>query len=56
MDILDCYFTFIKIYDIDETIKYKIIKIICEYIIVFHNIREHPIELSIFTNDLMNII
>lgn len=55
MDILDCYFTFIKLHDIDENLKYKIIKILCEYIIIFHNIHENPIELSIFTYDLMQI-
>ena len=55
MDILDCYFTFIKLYDIEENLKYKIIKIICKYIIIFHNIHEHQIELTLFTNELINI-
>ena len=55
MDILDCYFIFIKLYDIEENLKYKIIKIICKYIIIFHNIHEHQIELTLFTNELINI-
>lgn len=56
MDILDCYFMFIKLYNMDENIKYKIIKIICNYITIFHNIHENYIELVFFTNDLMKII
>jgi replication factor C subunit 2/4 len=55
MDILDCYFTFIKFYNIDENLKYKIIKIICKYITIFHNIHEDKIELSLFTYDLTQI-
>ena len=54
MDILDNYFIFIKITDIiDEKKKYKIIKIICEYISIFHNIHENEIELVLFTNKLI---
>ena len=54
MDILDNYFIFIKITDIiDERTKYKIIKIICEYISIFHNVHENEIELVLFTNKLI---
>ena len=54
MDILDNYFIFIKITDIiDEKTKYKIIKIICEYISIFHNVHENEIELVLFTNKLI---
>jgi replication factor C subunit 2/4 len=54
MDILDNYFIFIKITDtIDQKIKYKIIKIICEYIAIFHTIHENEIELVLFTNKLI---
>ena len=54
MDILDNYFIFIKITDtIDEKKKYKIIKIICEYISIFHNVHENEIELVLFTNKLI---
>ena len=56
MDILDSYFSFIKITDIiKEETKYKIIKIICEYISYFHTIHEEPIELILFTNALLKI-
>ena len=57
MDILDSYFHFIKITNIVpvET-KYKIIKIICKYISIFHNEHEYNIELAFFTNDLINNI
>jgi len=54
MDILDNYFIFIKITDsVQQNIKYKIIKIICEYISIFHNIHENEIELVLFTNKLI---
>ena len=54
MDILDNYFIFIKITNtIDQKIKYKIIKIICEYIAIFHTIHENEIELVLFTNKLI---
>jgi replication factor C subunit 2/4 len=57
MDILDSYFIFIKYTDIvDEVMKYKIIKIICQYISIFHNIHESEIELALFTNNLIKII
>jgi len=57
MDILDCYFSYIKIAEnISEDIKYKIIKIICKYITIFHNIHENSIELVLFTNNLIKII
>lgn len=54
MDILDNYFIFIKITDcVEQDIKYKIIKIICEYISIFHSIHENEIELVLFTNKLI---
>tara|TARA_Y100000591_G_C21716294_1_gene636303 strand:+ start:41 stop:997 length:957 start_codon:yes stop_codon:yes gene_type:complete len=57
MDILDNYFYFIKITKIiPENIKYKIIKIICKYITIFHNDHEYNIELAFFTNDLIKNI
>jgi DNA polymerase III delta prime subunit len=56
MDILDCYFTFIKMTDLlDENLKYKIIKLICKYITIFNTIHESEIELSLFTYDLFNL-
>ncbi len=56
MDILDSYFTYIKYTSIiNENTKYKIIKIICEYISYFHTIHEDPIELILFTNAIIKI-
>ena len=55
MDILDNYFLFIKITNIlNEDEKYMIIPYICKYITIFHNIHEDEIELSLFTNNLIN--
>jgi DNA polymerase III delta prime subunit len=57
MDILDNYFVFIKMTSIlsDEQ-KYKVIPYICKYITIFHNIHEDEIELSLFTNNLIQIL
>jgi DNA polymerase III delta prime subunit len=57
MDILDNYFLYIKNTKIlTEDQKYNIIPFICKYITIFHNIHEEEIELSLFTNNLINII
>ena len=57
MDILDSYFTFIKITDmLDEIIKYKVIKLILKYIAFFHTIHENEVELAFFTNELIKLI
>jgi DNA polymerase III gamma/tau subunit len=57
MDILDNYFTFIKTTNIlTEDQKYNIIPYICKYISIFHNIHEDEIELSFFTNNIMDIL
>jgi replication factor C subunit 2/4 len=54
MDILDSYFLFVKsTVNLNEDDKYKIIPYICKYITVFHNIHEDEIELSLFTNNLI---
>ena len=56
MDILDNYFTFVKITSlIDEDLKYEMIPFICKYITVFHNIHEDEIELALFTNNLVKL-
>jgi len=56
MDILDNYFIFVKNTTIlTEEQKYKIIPFICKYISIFHNIHEDEIELSLFTNNLINL-
>ena len=56
MDILDSYFSFIKITNIiEENVKYKIIMFVLKYIAVFHTLHENDIELVIFTNELLKI-
>lgn len=57
MDILDNYFTFVKMTNIlTENQKYEMIPIICKYISIFHNIHEDEIELSLFTNNLFSVL
>jgi DNA polymerase III delta prime subunit len=57
MDILDNYFIFIKNSTIlNEEQKYNVIPFICKYISIFHNIHEDEIELSLFTNNLIETI
>tara|TARA_B100001027_G_scaffold214450_1_gene186699 strand:- start:2121 stop:3101 length:981 start_codon:yes stop_codon:yes gene_type:complete len=57
MDILDSYFFYIKYTDtIAENIKYEIVKILCKYITIFHNIHEDEIELSLFTNEIIILL
>ena len=57
MDILDNYFIFIKITNVlNDEQKYNIIPFICKYITIFHNIHEDEIELSLFTNNLIQIL
>ena len=56
LDIFDNYFTYIKYDDdLNETDKYKLIKLICKYISIFHTIHEHKIELIMFTNNAIDI-
>lgn len=57
MDILDNYFIFIKTTTmLNDDQKYNIIPCICKYISIFHNIHEDEIELSLFTNNLIQIL
>jgi replication factor C subunit 3/5 len=57
MDIYDNYFLFVKITSLlNETQKYEIIKLLCKYITVFHNIHEDEIELALFTNNIIQYI
>jgi len=57
MDILDNYFIFVKSTNIlTDDHKYNIIPCICKYITIFHNIHEDEIELSLFTNNLIQIV
>ena len=57
IDILDNYFIFIKSTKIinNENLKYEVIKLLCKYITIFHNIHEDEIELALFTNNLVQL-
>ena len=57
MDIYDNYLLFVKATSLlNETQKYEIIKILCKYITIFHNIHEDEIELALFTNNLNQLL
>ena len=57
MDILDNYFTYIKITNlVSEDVKYKLTTLICKYIIHFHNIHEDELELAFFTNSFIKLL
>ena len=57
MDILDSYFTFVKITNLlPEIIKYKVIILILKYIAIFHTLHENEIELALFTNQLIKLL
>ena len=56
MDILDNYSLFVKTTNVlCENDKYSIISCICKYITIFHNTHEEPIELALFTNNVMQM-
>ena len=56
MDIYDNYFLYIKTSSLLEcdNMRYEIIKWLCNYITIFHNIHEDEIELSLMTHDIIN--
>ena len=57
MDVLDNYFMFVKSTNmLTEDQKYNIIPCICKYITIFHNIHEDEIELSLFTNNIIELL
>jgi len=57
IDILDYFFNFVKqTRTMTEDEKYKIIPVICKYITIFHNVHEDAIELSLFLNELCNVL
>jgi DNA polymerase III delta prime subunit len=57
IDILDYFFTFIKLTDIlEEETKYRVIPYLCKYITIFHNLHEDCIELALFTNNIYKIV
>lgn len=55
IDILDYFFIYVKYSSLDEKKKYQIIRILCEYISVYHNVHEHPIELALLTGELYSL-
>lgn len=56
IDILEFFFCFIKQTPLLEQLeKYKITKILCKYITIFHVDQEEPIELALFVNDVANV-
>lgn len=56
IDILEEFFLYIKFHsDLEDKYKYEIIKLICKYINIFHNIHEDSIELIFLTNNIRNI-
>ncbi len=56
LDIFDNYFTYIKYNsDLSHDNKYKLIKLICKYISIFHTIHEHNIELIMFTKNAIDV-
>ena len=57
MDIYDNYFLYVKTTDMfSETHKYEIVKLLCKYITIFHNIHEDEIELALFTNNIIKFV
>ena len=57
MDIYDNYFLYVKTTNLfSEIQKYDIIKILCKYITIFHNIHEDEIELALFTNNIIKLV
>lgn len=57
IDILDNLYLFIKTTDkLSEEDKYEIIKLLCKYIIIFYNIHEDDIELTLLSNNIINYL
>jgi len=56
IDILDNLFVFIKQNNnLLENHKYELIKLLCKYITIFHNIHEDEIELCLLTNNIVKL-
>ena len=57
IDIYDNYFLYVKTTNLlTETNKYEIIKLLCKYITIFHNIHEDELELSLFPNNVIQLL
>ena len=56
IDILDYFFFFVKRTEsLTEDEKYIIIPFLCKYITIFNNVHENKIELTLLTNNLINL-
>lgn len=56
IDILEDMFLYLKLHsDLEDEYKYSIIKLLCKYINIFHNIHEDSIELIFLSNNIINI-
>lgn len=57
IDIYESYSNYIKnTFDFKENIKFKIIDILIDFIISYHNINENKLEIYFFVNKIINII
>lgn len=57
IDILESFFSYLKITSkLSEDEAYKCFPIICHYIVIFNKLHENPIELSLFTCDLLKVL
>lgn len=57
IDIVEEFFNYIKIYsELQDELKYKIIKLLSYYITIFNNLHEDVIELFFMTNNLIQIL
>lgn len=53
MDILDRFFEELKFSPLAQLLKFKWTKICCKYIMIYHQMHEHPLELLFFVADLI---
>lgn len=57
MDVLDSYFSHVKTSPVlPQEDKYRLIPVICKYMMIFHNIHEDEVELSFFTADVLRAL
>lgn len=57
IDILESFFSYLKITSkLSEHEIYECFPIICHYIVIFNKLHENPIELSLFTGDLLKVL
>ena len=57
VDIFDSFFKYLKICDLlEETAKYEVVKVLCDYITIIHNVHEETIEMVLFTNHVYKVL